>query len=212
MSGVDAVIHAAWYMIPGELLFSEKNLDCMIGSIIMAKAAASSGVGKFIGLGTCFEYNLNTGNGVMTIDTPLKPESLYGATKASTYLSLSAYFSSTNTAFSWCRLFYLYGDGEDQSRLYSYIINKLEMGHIAELSSGNQIRDYMKVDDAAQKIIKILLGEYSGAQNICTGTGVSVREFCELVAAQYGRKDLLRFGMRQDNLIDPICVIGKPTV
>ena len=32
-AGVDTVVHAAWYAEPGKYLQSEKNLDCLLGTL-----------------------------------------------------------------------------------------------------------------------------------------------------------------------------------
>ena len=58
---IDTVIHVAWYVEPGEYLQSAKNLDCLVGTLQMAKGAAQAGVKRFIGIGTCFEYDLTAG-------------------------------------------------------------------------------------------------------------------------------------------------------
>ena len=50
---VDIVIHAAWYVETGKYLDSQKNIDCLIGSLKLAKGAVKAGVGRFLGLGTC---------------------------------------------------------------------------------------------------------------------------------------------------------------
>jgi dTDP-6-deoxy-L-talose 4-dehydrogenase (NAD+) len=52
--------------------------------------------------------------------------------------------------------------------------------------------------------------ERTGPVNICSGHGISVRALAESIADEYGRRDLLRFGARPDNLIDPPCVVGVP--
>ena len=40
LRGIDTVIHAAWYAEPGQYLQSSKNLDCLQGTLNMAKGAA----------------------------------------------------------------------------------------------------------------------------------------------------------------------------
>ena len=41
------------------------------------------------------------------------------------------------------------------------------------------------------------------------GAGITVRALAEQIADEYGRRDLLRFGARPDNLVDPpVLVIG----
>ena len=78
----------------------------------------------------------------------------------------------------------------------------------AELSSGSQIRDYLDVREAGRMIVEHALGAGQGPVNICSGTPVTVRELAERIADEYGRRDLLRFGARPDNLVDPPCVVG----
>ena len=68
---VDTIIHTAWYVEPGKYLNSEKNLDCLMGSLQLIKGAINAEIKRFVGIGTCFEYDLN--NGDLSINTPLKP-------------------------------------------------------------------------------------------------------------------------------------------
>ena len=56
LEGVDTIIHAAWNTEPGLYLQSSINLDWVITSIRIAKAAKDIGVRRFVGIGTCFEY------------------------------------------------------------------------------------------------------------------------------------------------------------
>lgn len=93
---VDTVIHVAWYAEPGKYLESPNNLDCLSGTLTLAKACAQAGVRHFVGIGTCFEYDLE--GGLLSTDTPLKPGTLYGSAKAATYLSLASYFAGLGRA------------------------------------------------------------------------------------------------------------------
>jgi nucleoside-diphosphate-sugar epimerase len=203
---IDTVIHAAWYAEPGEYLQSIKNIKCLEGTLKLAKAAAEAGVKRFVGLGTCFEYDLNFS--VLSVNTPLKPISLYAGAKAAVYISLNQLLPNLGVDFAWCRLFYLYGEGEDERRLVPYIRNKLEKGQFAELTSGDQIRDFIDVREAGKKIVDIATGTKKGAVNICSGIPVSVRQMAENIAKEYGRLDLLKFNMRKDNFTDPAYLVG----
>ncbi|WP_275097485.1 NAD-dependent epimerase/dehydratase family protein [Sedimenticola hydrogenitrophicus] len=205
-NGIDTVVHVAWYAEPGHYLQSPRNLDCLSGTLTLAKACLDSGVRRFVGVGTCFEYDLS--QGYLSVDTPLKPVTPYAATKAAVFLSLSQYFAVTDVEFAWCRLFYLYGEGEDERRLVPYLKAKLSKGETAELTSGSQLRDFMDVQEAGRMITDIALSHRQGAINVCSGKGTTVRELAEQIADDYGRRDLLRFGARRDNLIDPPCVVG----
>ena len=204
--GVDTIIHVAWYTEPGKYIQSVKNFDCLIGTLQMAKGAASAKVRRFVGVGTCVEYELITD--VLSVDTPLKPLTPYAGAKAATFMALSQYLPHQGVEFAWCRLFYLHGEAEDARRLVPYLRTKLAIGKPVKLSSGNQIRDFLDVREAGKLISETALGHLQGPVNICSGIPITVRQLAEQIADEYGRRDLLYFGSRPDNLIDPPCVVG----
>jgi nucleoside-diphosphate-sugar epimerase len=204
--GVDTVIHSAWYAEPGQYLQSDKNLDCLIGTMNLVKGAAIAGIKKFVGIGTCFEYAMS--DKPLSIDSPLEPLSPYAAAKVASFIFLSQYLRPKNIDFLWCRLFYMYGENENSRRLVPYIRHKIAANETVELTSGSQIRDFLDVRDAAKAIIDNFEANVTGCENICSGIGVSVRELAERIADEFGRRNLLLFGARQENLIDPQYVVG----
>jgi dTDP-6-deoxy-L-talose 4-dehydrogenase (NAD+) len=207
--GVDVIVHTAWYTEPGSYLQAPQNMNCLLGSLNLVRGAVKAGVKRIVVIGTCFEYDFS--GGVLSIETPIKPLTPYAAAKAALFFSLSQWLPSQSIQFSWCRLFYLYGEGEDERRLVPYIRKQVENGKPVELTSGKQIRDFLDVAVAGKKIADIALSSREGPFNICSGVPVTVRQFAEQIADQHGRRDLLMFGARPDNLIDPPCVIGIPT-
>jgi dTDP-6-deoxy-L-talose 4-dehydrogenase (NAD+) len=208
--GADTVIHAAWYAEPGLYLQSPKNIDCVKGTLRLAQGAIDAKVKRFVGVGTCFEYDLRAGH--LSVATPLKPTTPYAQAKADAFTALSQLLPANGVEFCWCRLFYLYGegegDGEDARRLVPYLRAKLKAGEPAELSSGTQIRDFLDVREAGRMIAEAALGRVQGPVNICSARPVTVRALAERIADEYGRRDLLRFGARADNLVDPSVVVG----
>ncbi len=204
--GIDTAIHAAWYAEPGKYLKSPTNLDCLIGTLALAKACGDAGVRRFVGIGTCFEYDL--GPGRLSVDTPLAPVTPYGSAKAAAFLALSQYLKEVGVEFAWCRLFYLYGEGEDERRLVPYLHKSLAAGQTVSLGSGDQIRDFMDVGEAAEMVVNLALSARQGAINVCSGVPITVRALAERIANEYGRQDLLAFGMRAGNDVDPPCVVG----
>jgi nucleoside-diphosphate-sugar epimerase len=205
---IDVVIHAAWYAEPGKYLQSSKNMDCLLGSLNISIGATSAGVKRFVGVGTCFEYDLSTG--VLSTGTPLNPSTPYAGAKAALYMGLSQWLPEQSVEFAWCRLFYLYGEGEDERRLVPYLHKQLAKGEAVELTSGKQIRDFLDVSEAGKIIAEIALARQSGPINVCSGAPITVRQLAEKIADKYGRRDLLKFGARPDNLVDPPCVLGIP--
>lgn len=205
---IDVVIHAAWYAEPETYLRSPRNMDCLEGTLRLAKGAAQAGVGRFVGIGTCFEYDLS--GGTLAIDTPLDPLTPYAGAKAACFQMLSHWLPGQDVSFAWCRPFYLHGEAENPRRLVPYLRNRLAAGRIAELTSGKQIRDYLDSRTAGAMIAGIALDEAQGAFNICSGVPVTIRQLAEGIADEFGRRDLLKFGARPDNITDPPCVVGVP--
>lgn len=207
---VDTVIHLAWYAEPGKYLQSPQNIDCLTGTLQLAKGAAAAGVRRWVGVGTCAEYALGTEP--LSIDTPLKPTTPYAAAKAAAYTALAQFLPSQLVQFAWCRLFYLYGEGEDSRRLVPYLRQRLAAGETAELTSGSQIRDFLDVAQAGRLIAQCAQGTGEGAFNVCSGTAISIRQLAERIADEYGARHLLNFGARPDNLFDPLHIVGVPNV
>ena len=203
---VDCVIHVAWYAEQGDYLRSPKNQECVAGTLRLAQGAIEARVRRFVGIGTCFEYDLSAGH--LSIETALRPSTPYAEAKTAAFTELSRLLPRQGIEFAWCRLFYVYGEGEDERRLVPYLRGKLMAGEPAALTSGEQIRDYLDVRDTGRMIADAALGTAQGPVNICSGIPVTVRQLAERIADEYGRRDLLRFGARPDNLIDPPCVVG----
>lgn len=206
LAGSETLVHAAWYVGPGEYLASPLNLACLTGTLNLAAAFAAAGGQRFVGVGTCAEYD--TSAGLLTTDTPLAPNTLYAACKAAAFQVLSFFLAAQSVSFAWCRTFYLYGEGEEEQRLVPYIHRQLGAGQEALLSRGDQVRDFLEVRIAGQMIADVAMGQQEGAVNICSGEAVTIRQLAERIADQYGRRELLRFGARPENVFDPPRVVG----
>jgi nucleoside-diphosphate-sugar epimerase len=109
--------------------------------ILLARAYAAAGGKRCVGVGTCFEYELSSG--LMATDTPFAPNTLYPACKAPTFQVLRCFFDTAYTSLAWCRIFYLYGEGEDEGRLVPYIRKQPESGQEVLLTGGDRVRDFL---------------------------------------------------------------------
>lgn len=204
--GISHVIHCAWYVDHRDYLSNEQNVQCMTGTINFALQAKKSGVKKFVGIGTCFEY---ADSGLpLGANAPIGPDSLYSSCKASTYLVLKQVFNDQNTEFCWCRVFYLYGDGEPRSKLHSYVREKISKDEAVELGRGVEIRDYIDAKDAATQIVDATF-DNAGVVNICSGEGISVWEIATSIAEKNRKLHLLRFNTRPAMPSEKLVIIGK---
>jgi dTDP-6-deoxy-L-talose 4-dehydrogenase (NAD+) len=133
--GADAVIHAAWYVEHGRYLNAPENAACVQGSFALAQGAVRAGVRHVIGVGTCMEYRLPGES--LSVEAPLQPANFYAACKLATFHMMRQWFALHETRFSWCRLFYLHGEGEHPDRIGAYLHRQLRAGEARRIVCGN---------------------------------------------------------------------------
>jgi GDP-4-dehydro-6-deoxy-D-mannose reductase len=157
-------------------------------------------------------------NGEAQIDESgaLETSRLYGTTKAAGgLLAVASGIACDVTAVN-LRLFNVFGPGESEHRLLPSLIGALRAGQDVPLSAGQQVRDFVHVDDACRAIVAAMRSALdgslkSGHYNVCTGEGHSVREFASQVAISLNVPvSRLAFGalpLRPDDLPH---VVGNP--
>lgn len=212
LTGVDCVVHLGWYVNPNDYIVSDKNWDCLSGSIRLGLVARRMKIGHFVGIGTCIEYEST--NEVRRLTTPLRPDTTYGAAKTSLYYSLSQIFDESDTRFAWCRLFFLHGQDQNPSRLVPRMRSDILRGVVPDIGDPNESRDYLEVAEAARRIGKVVDKELSGAFNICSGTSVSNWQIFEKLATRMDRFDLIDVvssSLTPDTGRKPRRIIGEPS-
>jgi len=200
----DVCIHCAWYTEPGKYLSSPDNVGLAHGTARFAAALAEAGCRRFVGVGTCFEYD--TEAGYLSEKTRLAPAHVYSAAKVATYLLVRELTAGTAMSFAWARLFYLYGPHEHPNRLVPSVIGALLRGEEARVTPGGQVRDFLHVDDAAAALCAIARSEVTDAVNVGSGEPVTVATLVTKIGALLGREDLLRLGAREYSPGDPMFV------
>ena len=208
------ILHLAWFTKPGHYFNSLENFHCLDGSIRLATACKIKKVKRFIGIGTCLEYaNKNNNNKKLNTKDRTMPNSIYTGSKISFYNYCKDLFDKSKINFLWCRLFYLYGTGEPKEKLFSYVLSRITKNKLAKLSMATQIKDFINVDEASNQIIKIINNDnYSGVLNICSGVGMSVKEFITKLAKSINKEKFLRFNKKKLNSVDPNFVVGIKSI
>jgi nucleoside-diphosphate-sugar epimerase len=79
------------------------------------------------------------------------------------------------------KIFYLFGPNEYQSRFIPSIIRSYLQGETAQVSHGNQIRDYLYVKDVARAFSSLCSSEFNGAINIGSGQPVNLRYMVDII-------------------------------
>lgn len=178
----DAVVHLAWFTAHGAYWSAPENLDCVRQSLGLLRAAATAGCRRFVGAGTCAEYDWAYER-LIEGTTPCVPQTLYGAAKLAGYLIGERYAAVAGLSFAWARYGFLFGPGEPTSRLTTAAATALLSGHDFPCSPGDQLRDFIYVEDAADATVALAQSDVTGAVNVGSGTPVPVRQLIEEIAA-----------------------------
>lgn len=200
----DACLHAAWHTVPGRYLEARENLDCVQGSVNLIRLLADQGCGRFVGLGTCMEYDLASAAAPLAEAAPLRPRTLYAACKHAVHVIAAQALPRV----AWARVFYLYGPGEAEERLVPYVVSRLRAGAECDLSAGTQVRDYLHVADAAAALVAVAMSETCGAVNVASGQPVTVSEVARTAAEILGIAGRILLGARATSPGDPAYVVA----
>jgi nucleoside-diphosphate-sugar epimerase len=206
----DIVIHAAWETTYADIWNSPQHHAWASATIELARAFVAAGGRHFVGLGSCAEYSwrdLKTGVAVQEYD-PCVPVTEYGISKKSVFDTLSRFFAQHGVSFAWGRPFQPYGPGDVRPSLIAHVIRSLLAGRTTPITSGEQARDFIYVDDAATAVASLAEQSVTGAFNIATGVGTPVASVALCTAREIGRPDLLRIGELPPRDGDPPWLVG----
>jgi len=178
--GVTHCIHCAWYTNHSDYLVHEINRDWLAASLRLARACKAI---RFVGLGTCLEYDLSAGEPCVEGETPLAPDTLYARCKHDLFEALAG-------DFAWARVFFVYGPGDRAGRLVPGMLEQFAHGERAGPKFGGLRRDYIHVDDLARQIIRIARSQAQGAINTGSGEAPTLANIFTAGARAFGRPEL----------------------
>jgi len=112
---------------------------------------------------------------------PALPNNPYGHAKDCLRRELEFLQKQYSFGLTWTRLFYMYGDGQPATTLYSQLKQAvIRRDGIFNMSGGEQLRDYLPATAVASFIVDLALhGSNVGVVNVCSGKPISVRKLVE---------------------------------
>lgn len=187
------LLNLAWYTEHEKYWQATENIKFVQIGLNLLSAFSESGGKRFVGAGTCAEYNWS--DELLSEDLePLTPQTSFGRFKHVLYEASMAFADITNISFAWGRPFFVYGPGEPKTKLISSVIYSLLAGQIAKCSHGRQKRDFIYVDDVASAFVSLLMSDITGAVNIASGKAVPVSMIIDIIIQKIGRPDLIKLG------------------
>lgn len=203
----DIVYHLAWSNLPNyqDPVHIKKNLPEQLSFL---RAFAQSGLKKIIISGSCLEYGLK--EGLLNEDDSLKPTTSYGLSKVSIYSMLKDLKLKYNFDFIWYRIFYVYGCNQNPKSLYPSLLRAIKnKDRIFKMSHGNQVRDFIHINDVINYFLMPLKTDMNGVFNISSGEGVRVKDFVRKIIDSYNSDLKIDFGYYEVPDYEPLNFWGN---
>lgn len=210
----EVVFHLAAYgATPGQRDASQACRVNVEGAWNLWRALEGTG-SRLVHAGSSGEYG--QAKGPLHEDQACRPTWFYPATKNASVVLLSTLGRETGREVIGLRPFGPYGPADAPGRLLPEVTQALLEGREVPVTAGEQLRDYLHVDDHVAAFVLAATRELprtGEVYNVGSGEGVTVRALCEMVAAAVGNGALgrIRFGAlpyRPDEVWEMVADIG----
>lgn len=221
LEGIDLVIHLASHStnVPYDSLTNCLTVN-VLNQTIFLENAINAGIKNFIIAGSCFEYGLSSLDyDFIPPNAELKPVGSYAVSKALGFTALKELFRNTSCRVEYLRIFHVYGEGELNSRLWPSLKYHAENGLDMNLTSGEQIRDFIHVNKVCENIINridmISRTDQKASfiiSNIGTGKPQSLKNFCNYWWEKWNANGKLHFGRipyREDEIFRFVPLVNE---
>jgi dTDP-6-deoxy-L-talose 4-dehydrogenase (NAD+) len=189
----DVLIHLAWGGLPHYRARShfEGELPAHYGFL---RGLVEAGMKSIVVAGTCLEYGLRCG--ALSESDPTQPVTPYGFAKDALRQQLEYLQRDHPFQLTWARLFFMHGEGQAKTSLFSQLREAVERGDAAfPMSGGEQLRDYLSVGEVARYLVSLALRrENAGPVNVCSGVPRAVRGLVEQWLREHGKSIALDLG------------------
>jgi dTDP-glucose 4,6-dehydratase len=190
LPAVDAVVHFAAEShvdrsVRDASVFVETNV---LGTQRLLDAALKANLKRFIHVSTDEVYG-SIAEGSWDETRPLEPNSPYSASKAGSDLIARSYFRTHGLNVSITRCSNNYGPYHFPEKLIPlFVTNLIDDKHVPLYGAGNNIRDWLHVDDHTRGIAMVLTrGRAGEIYNIGGGTELTNTELTQLLLDATGR-------------------------
>jgi nucleoside-diphosphate-sugar epimerase len=181
--------------------------NCLYWNLYMSlnffNQAYEAGIRNYLIAGSCFEYG-RSGERYkeIPVTAPLEPVMSYPTSKAAASVAFQGWAVEKNINLQILRIFQVFGPGEPFSRLWPSLKKAAETGQDYPMTMGEQIRDFIPVEEVASLFVSALSFDRVAAgkpiiKNIGTGKPQSVRDFSEYWWKHWNAKGRLLQGNLQ---------------
>ena len=190
LPGIDTVVHFAAEShvdrsVRDSGIFVETNV---LGTQRLLDASLRAGIQRFVHVSTDEVYG-SIAEGSWTEDRPLEPNSPYSASKAGSDLLARSYFRTHGMNLSITRCSNNYGPYHFPEKVIPlFVTNLIDDRHVPLYGSGENIRDWLHVDDHTRGIALVAVkGRAGETYNIGGGTELSNIELTQKLLDATGK-------------------------
>jgi nucleoside-diphosphate-sugar epimerase len=188
----EALLHLAWEGLPDySQAVSERNVDLGLAAFALGQQA---GARHLVATGSCWEYAAR--QGMLAEDAPLKWDQPFPAAKnrlrEQGHAQTRMNDRDGETAFTWLRLFFVYGPGQRPASLLPSLVAQARGGLAPSLRNPANRNDFIHVDDVALACALALEKRPAGGvYNVGSGAPARVADVARMVYTALGREELL---------------------
>lgn len=186
LTGCSALLHLAAYGVnPAQNDWKECFRWNVTASLSIWLQAVAAGIRRFVIAGSCFEYGLSGERyEAIPVSAPLLPTKPYDASKAAATMAAHALAVDKGLELAVLRPFHIFGEGEAPTRFWPALRKAARDGEDFPMTEGEQVRDFVPVEFAAQRFVEALTDASIIAgrpviRNLGTGHPQSLRQFAE---------------------------------
>ena len=149
----EIVYHLAAYGVHYQQQNFKQALDTnVVGTVNLIRGLRETACKKFVHTSTFAEYG-HKDHPIRETD-PLEPSGIYASTKSAASLIAPTIAEQCEIPLLIMRLFTVYGPFEREDKFIPYIILSLLNGNVPELTTCQQVRDYIYVEDVVEAYLK----------------------------------------------------------
>ncbi len=204
----DLCIHLAWEGLPN--FKDEFHLrDNLPRHFLFLANLLRNGLRELTVTGTCLEYGIKEGE--LSEEMDCSPVTAYGEAKLELFRRLEPLATKHGASLKWLRLFYMFGEGQNERSLIPQLEKALLRGDESfPMSGGEQQRDFLPVETIADYIVQLALRpDWTGISNVCSGRPQKVKAFVNEYLKNKGRKINLQTGVYPYPDYEPMAFWGS---
>ena len=203
----DVLLHMAWR--DGFVHNSLNHINDLPNHYSFISKMIDSGIKQVAVIGSMHEVGFFEGS--IDENTPTDPQSLYGISKNALRNAVKLKCKNTDTVFQWLRGFYIVGNTEDGSSIFSKIVRAANEGKKTfPFTMGLNQFDFLDYEDfCSMTAMAVMQSEINGIINICSGRPEKLAERVERFIKENSFDIKLEYGAFPDRPYDSKAIWGN---